>query len=124
MAAGGALALVIDAEKVEVCTAKRELHIFVAKQLHARFRKEALGSIFGPGVNLVIAVATENTEGRAKLAYFVNAIGERVGSSGDEISGNNGEIGAEVVSHLHRATDIGAAHITTEVNIAQLDDGH
>src|SRR5256885_3319175 len=124
MTTGGTLALVIDTEKIEVRAAKGERHIFMAQQLHARFRKEALGSIFGPGVNFMITVATKNTERGAKLAYFFDAIGQRIGSPGDEVSGDNGEIGPEIIGHIHGATDIGAAHVSAQVNVTELDDIH
>src|SRR5260370_3468933 len=42
MAARGALALIIGAEKIEMGAAKRQLHILVANQLHSGLRNETL----------------------------------------------------------------------------------
>src|SRR4029077_5789126 len=116
------LALVIDAEKIKVRAAKRKLHIFVAKQLHATLRKELLGGVFGAGINFMVAVAPENAEGCAKSANFLDAIGQRVRGSSDEISGDDGDIGTQIVGHVHRAAHIRTAHAATEVNVAKLDD--
>src|SRR5713101_4114797 len=79
LTAGGALALVIDTKKIKLRATEGELNIFVAKQLHASLREEALGSVFGPGINFVIAIASKHAEGRAKITDFLDAIGQRVG---------------------------------------------
>src|SRR6202035_5842349 len=75
LAAGAALALVVDAKKIKARAAKRQLRIFVTQQLHAGLRKEVLRGIFRPGVNLVVSVATENAERRVELPNFIDAIG-------------------------------------------------
>src|ERR1700687_3147346 len=124
LAAKRALALVIDAEKIKLRAAKRELHIFMAKQLHAGLRKECLRGIFRPGVNFMVAVAAENAKGGAKSANFLDAISQRIRGSGDEISSDDGEITAQILGHIHRAAHIRAAHAATKVNVAQLEDCH
>src|ERR1700730_1256328 len=124
VATGTTLALVVDAKEIKLGAVKCELRIFVAKQLHARLCKEVLCGVFSPSVNFMIAVAPENAERRVKLAYLIDAIGQRVGGSGDEISGDDREVGAELVGHFHRATKIRAAHVAAEVNVAELDDFH
>ena len=103
---------------------KRELHVLVAEQPHTGLRKEALRGIFGPGVNFMVAVAPEDAEGRTKVANFIDAISQRVRGPGNEISGDDGEIRAELVGHFHRTANVGAAHVATEVNVAKLDDLH
>ncbi len=58
------------------------------------------------------------------MADLIDAIGQRVRSSGDEVSRDDGEIGAQRVGHVHRAANIRAARAATEVNVAKLDDCH
>src|ERR1700676_3632744 len=118
LAAGAALALIVNAKKIKVPAAKRKLRVFMAKQLHAGLRKEVFRSIFGPGVNFVVSVATENAERRVELPNFIDAIGQRIGCARDEVSGNHRKIGAQLVSHSYGAANIRAAHIATEMNIA------
>ncbi len=104
--------------------AKRELRIFVAKELHAGTGEQSLGGIFGSRVNLVIAVAAPHSEGRAQAPDFFDALDQRIARAGDEISGDHGEIGAELVGHLHRAPNVATVHIAAQMNIADLDDLH
>src|SRR5258708_28439040 len=124
MAAGCALALVIDAKEIEMRAAKRELYVLVAEQLHAGLRKEALRGIFGPCVNFMVAVAPEDSEGRTKVANLLDAIGQGVRGPGNEISGDDGEIRTELVGHFHRAANVRAPHVATEVNVATPDNLH
>src|SRR5260370_32569035 len=85
MAARGGRALITDAEKIEMGAAKRELDIFVAKQLHAGLRKEALRGVFGAGINFMIAVAPETSQGRPKQANIVYANFQRGPAAGGEL---------------------------------------
>src|SRR3989442_10503064 len=53
-----------------------------------------------------------------------NVIGDGIASAGDEVAGDDGEVGAEIIGHIHSAADLGAGHVTAEVNVAELDDLH
>src|SRR6202035_3404881 len=71
----------------------------------------------------MIPIATPNTERRAQLANFLNAIRQRVTRTGDEIAGHYREVSAKFVGHLDRTPYLRARHVATEMNIADLHDG-
>src|ERR1700674_3787725 len=72
----------------------------------------------------MIAVAAPRAERCVQTTDFINAIGNRITHTGDEIAGDDGEIGAEIVGHIHGAAHLGAGHVAAQVNIADLDDLH
>src|SRR5258708_21062992 len=119
-----ALALIVNADEIELRAPKRELGIFLAEKLQTGLSKEALRFLFGAGVNFVVAIAAPDAKRRAQPANFVDAISERVTSAGDEVAGNNREIGAELVGHVHGAANLSARHVPAQMNITKLDDLH
>src|SRR5882724_3114295 len=124
LAVGSALALIIHADEIELRTFESELRIFVAQELHAGLRIEIGRFVFHTRVNLMVAVAAPSAKGRVQTTDLIDAIGNRVPHTGDEIAGDDREIGAENVGHVHGAAHLGAGHITAQVNVADLDDFH
>src|SRR5712692_3982525 len=124
LAAGSAFALVVDADEIELCALESNLGVFVAQQFHAGLGVEISGFVFRTRVDFVVAVATPNAERSVKTANFVDAIGDVIAGAGDEIAGNDGEIGAEIIGHIHGAAHLLAGHVTAEMNVADLDDLH
>ncbi len=70
----------------------------------------------------MVAVAAPGTEGSVKAANLFDAIGDGVTTAGNEIAGDHGEVGAEIISHIHGAANLRAGHIAAEVDVADLDD--
>src|SRR6185312_10842781 len=124
MAVEVAFFLVIDADEVELRATKFEDGVFLAQHLHAMLRVKLFGELFRVRIDLVIAVAAEDTERRMKAANLFDAIFDRVVRSGDEIAGHDGEVGVEIVGHVHGAPNGGAAHERAHVNVADLGDFH
>ena len=96
----------------------------MAQQLHSGLREQLLRAVFGVRINFMIAVATVNAERRGQAANFFNALFQRITCAGDEVSGDDGEIGAEVVGHIDGAANLRTRHVTAHVNVAELRDGH
>jgi hypothetical protein len=124
LAAGSPFALVIDADEIELRALKTNLRVFVAQHFHARLRVEVGGFVFGASVDFVIAVAAPGAEGSVKTANFLDAIGDGIAGAGDEIAGNDGEVGPEIVGHIHGSSHLGAGHVAAEVDVADLDNPH
>src|SRR5258708_10737952 len=124
LAAGSALALVIDAEKIEGGALESNLRVFLAQHFHSGLSVEIGGFVLGARVNFVVAVAAPGAERSAKMANFFDAIGDGITAAGDEIAGDHGEVGAEIIGHIHGAANLGAGHIAAEVNVADLDNLH
>ena len=72
----------------------------------------------------MVAVAAPGTERSIQTANFLDAIGDRIAASRDEIAGDDGKVGAETIGHIHGATHLSGRHIAAEVNIADLHDLH
>src|SRR5438067_531935 len=72
----------------------------------------------------MVAVAAPRAEGSVQVANFIDAIGDRIAASSDEIASNDSEVGAKIVGHIYGATHLCARHVTAEVNIADLHDLH
>jgi hypothetical protein len=72
----------------------------------------------------VIAVAAVNPEGSRQTADFFDALVKRVVSAGDEIAGDNRQIGVKVIRHIDRAPNLRTRHIPAHVNVAELGDFH
>jgi hypothetical protein len=110
-AVDAAFALVVHAYQIELRATERELRVFVAQEFHSTLGKELLRGTFRFGVNLVIAVATPNAQWRMQEADFLDAIRDRICRASDEVSSDHRKIGAQIVGHIHGATDVGAAHV-------------
>src|SRR5207302_7377725 len=80
--------------------------------------------VFGARVYFVVAVASPGTKRSVQTANFVDAIGNRIATSGDEIAGDDSEVGAETIGHIHGAANLRGRHIAAKVNIADLHDLH
>src|SRR6185437_13019073 len=78
MAVEVAFFLVIDADEVELRATKFEDGVFLAQHLHAMLRVKLFGKLFRVRIDLVIAVAAEDTERRMKAANLFDAIFDRV----------------------------------------------
>src|SRR5438445_12595038 len=72
----------------------------------------------------MIAVAAVDAERSRQTADFFDALVERIVRSGDEIAGDDRQIGAEVIRHIDRAPNLRARHIPAHVNVADLRDLH
>src|SRR5216684_1074788 len=124
LSAGSALALVIDAEEIEGGAFESNLRVFVAQQFHAGLCVKIGRFVFRAGVDFVVAVAAPGAEVGVKTADFVDAIGDGIAGASDEIAGDNGQIGSEIIGHVHGAAHLRAGHVAAEVNVADLDDLH
>lgn len=122
--AGRAFALVIDTDEVERRPLKLDFRILLTQQSHSVLREKYLRFFFRASVNFVIAVAAPNAERGAKPAHFINAIGDRVAGACDEVAGCESEVRAQIVGHIDGATDLQARHVTTQMDVADLDDLH
>src|SRR5258708_22072051 len=119
LAASRALALIVNADKIELRAPERELGIFLAEKLQTGLGKEALRLVFGAGANFMVAIAAPDAKRRAQPANFVDAISERIAGDGDEGAGNNPEIGHEVVSHVHGPAHLGDATASAFMSFPQ-----
>ncbi len=120
----GALALIVDANEIKLRAFESELFVFLAQQRHASLGEERLRGVFDPGVNFVIAIAAPDAQGRVQLADFIDALGKRIACAGDEIAGDDGQVGAQLIGHFDGSAHLRARHIAAHVNVAQLHDGH
>src|ERR1700745_2441158 len=109
---------------MEPSTLKRNDGGFVAQEFHTDPREQLLRAVFGLRVDFVVAVATVDAKRRGKAANFFNAFFERVRPSGDEISGDNSEVSAKIVGHVHSAANLRTRHIAAHMDVAKLSDLH
>src|SRR5438445_4061480 len=72
----------------------------------------------------MIPIAAPNAEWSVQMADFIDAIGDGVAHSGNEVAGDNGKVCTEVIGHIHGATHLSAGHVAAEVNIADLHNFH
>src|SRR5713101_2374730 len=124
LAARSAFALVIDADEIERGTLESNLRVFLAQQLHAGLGVEISRFVFRASVDFVVAVAAPGAKGRVKTANFVDAIGNGIAGAGDEIASDDGQVGAEIIGHIHSTAHLCAGHVAAEVNVADLHDLH
>ena len=118
----GALALIVHANQVERLGAMHQLDVFLTQQTHSMLRKKLGRERFRFRVGFMIAVAAPNAQRRAQPRQLVDAGFERVARGREEIAGDDGEVGAEIVGHVHGAADLGRGHVAADVDIAQLGD--
>ena len=72
----------------------------------------------------MIAVAAVSPERRSQPANFRDAILERVARPRNKVTGYNGQIGRQIVCHVHRASHVLARNVSAQMNVAQLRDLH
>ncbi len=72
----------------------------------------------------MIAVAAIDAKRRGEPANLFDAFFQRVAGTGDEVAGDHGQVGSEVVGHIHGAANLGARHVTAQVNVTQLNQLH
>ena len=121
---GIAFALVIHADQIQLGAPERNDGVFAAQHFHPGLLVQALSQILGPRINFVIAVAAVDAERSAQVANFVHAIGHGIVHAGDEVAGDDGEIGSHIVGHVHHAAHRFARHVAAQVDIRNLDDLH
>src|SRR5260370_1106888 len=124
LAARRPFALIINAHEVESSALESKLGIFLAQQLHAGLGVERSGFVFRTCVDFVIAIAAPDAERSAQMANFVDAIGDGITHSGNEVTSDNSKVCAEFIGHIHGAAYLSAGHVATEVNVADLHDFH
>ncbi len=98
--------------------------VFASQQLHAGLPVKALGQVFRAGINFVVAVAAIDAERGAQLAHFFDAVPHGVVHAGDQVPGDDGQVGADVIGHVHGAANRFAGHVRAQMNVADLDDLH
>jgi hypothetical protein len=106
LAGARAFALVIDADEVEGGALEGNHSVFLAKEFHARLRVVKSCFVFRAGVDFMVAVASPGAERSVKTANLIDAIGDRIPAPSDEITGDYGEIGAELIGHIHGAARV------------------
>jgi len=99
----GARSRIIHANQIQHGSAIRNNGVLSPQHAHASLRVQPFGEILRAGVNLVVTVAAVHAEGCAQVANLVDAIGHGIVHSGDQVSGDHGEIGADVIRHVHDA---------------------
>src|SRR5260370_9010335 len=124
LAAGSALTLVVDAEEIEGGALENKLRVFVAQYFHAGLSVEIGRLVLRARVDFVVAIAAPSAERSVKTANFFDAIGDRIARAGDEVAGDDGEVGAEIVGHIHGAANLRAGHVAAEMDVADLYDFH
>src|SRR5436853_2293069 len=123
-AANHVIALIIDANQIELSAIVIECHVFLAQQLHAMALKKYFGGFFRARINFVIAVASPGAKGRAQLTQFGDAIFERIVLAADEISGYNRDVWRKLVGHVDGAPHFITRHKVANVDIAELGNLH
>ena len=66
----------------------------------------------------------QTPSGARRSVHFLDAIGDWVACSGDEISGDQREIGTQIVGHIDGAADLQARHEAAQMNVADLHNLH
>src|SRR5712672_644833 len=107
-----------------MCALEFYLRVFLAEQFHASLRVEIARFIFGASVDFMIAVTAPSAERSVQVADFFDAIGDGVARARNEIAGDDGEIGAEIVGHIDGTAHVGARHVSAKVDVANLDNLH
>src|SRR5713101_4431214 len=115
LAARSAFALVSEADELERGTFESNLRVFLAQQLHASLPVKISRFVFRASVDFVVAVAAPGAKGRVKTANFVDAIGNGIAGAGDEIASDDGQVGAEIIGHIHSTAHLCAGHVAAEV---------
>ena len=57
------------------------------------------------------------------MADFFDAVGDGITGAGDEVAGDEGDVGALLVGQIDGAANVFAAHVAAEVDVADLRDG-
>src|SRR5258708_10916094 len=124
LAPRSALALVIDAEKIEGGALESNLRVFLTQHFHPGLSVKISRFVLRTGVNFVVAVAAPGSERSVQTANLFDAIRDGVTGAGDEIAGDDGKVAAQIISHVHSTANLRAGHIAAEVDVADLDDLH
>ena len=114
------VALIIDTDQIELLSLVLQRYLFLPQQPHSMPMEERLRGIFCICINFVIAIASPGSQRCPKLAQFGDTVFQRIVLAADEISGNNREIGAEIIREAHGAPYFLTRHEVADVNVAEL----
>ena len=78
----------------------------MTEQLHPKFLKQFRGLFLRTRVDFMIPVASPHAQGRVQPGKFLDAILERVRTSGNEIACHDDQIAAQFIGHADSAADL------------------
>src|SRR2546430_5934149 len=114
------ITLIVDADEIDLLSLVLQRYLFLPQQPHSMPMEERLRGIFCICINFVIAIASPGSQRCPKLAQFGDTVFQRIVLAADEISGNNREIGAEIIREAHGAPYFLTRHEVADVNVAEL----
>src|SRR5580765_4603205 len=122
LAADHVVPLVIHAQQIETGALVFDYAALRSQQAHAFFLEETLRFVFNPGIDLVVAVASPDAERSAQAAQFGDAGFQGIAFAADEVSGDECDVGMEIVGHVDGTRDFRGWHVVADVDVAELRD--